>query len=496
MNSFVRTCQAFGVPFENVRILATEATRTAPNGEEFRNKVKTATNLTVELLSEDDEGRIGALGIVSSFPAPINGVVLDLGGGSVQISWVRIDVGGDLQRSESAVSMPFGAAAMMGRLDSGTKSQDLASEIVHSFRQALEDLMIPKDMLGEDGEGLTLYLSGGGFRGWGYALMDRHPIQPYPIPIINGFSTDAKQFNPRVVLSQGSGPVTDEIFRISERRASQSPAVTLLITSLLTILPRVSTINFAQGGVREGSLFSILPTSIQTQHPLIVATIPYATTERNSLTNIIECAIPQSNNKNNNLPLLLTLPSSRSALVIALASLITYHNSCPKDIKPSAALRSTTTGILASTHSLTHEIRAWLALALLARWGGTREDLPKTDIPFYDGLTALIGPESAWWAGYIGRAAGVVGALFPAGTGIKNVSWNWDAKWSEMGGKKGGAGVVVISVDWAGDDEDVRKALRLLRKWGKKKKWEARGVRGCKIEIEIEGLEEEDDVSD
>lgn len=65
-----------------------------------------------------------------------------------------------------------------------------------------------------------------------------------------------------------------------------------------------------------------------------------------------------------------------------------------------------------------------------------------------------------------------------------------------MGGKKGGAGVVVISVDWAGDDEDVRKALRLLRKWGKKKKWEARGVRGCKIEIEIEGLEEEDDVSD
>ena len=459
---------------------------------EFREQIKAVTGLGVELLSKEDEGRIGALGIASSFPAPLKGIVLDLGGGSVQISWLKLAMGGDLQRSKSAMSMPFGAAAMMGRLVSGTKAAELSNEIKSAFQNALQELDLPNDILDPMANGITLYLSGGGFRGWGYALMERHTIKPYPIPIINGFGISADAFSPQSVLGQDlahqdaqafpeqriSTPITDDEFRISARRASQAPAVALLINSLLTVLPKVSTIYFAQGGVREGSLYSLLPADIQSQHPLVAATQPFAAPGAERLAEIIQNSIPQS--ATTNLPPFLDLAYSRKAFTTALANLLTHHGSCPKDIRPSAALRSTTTGILAATHGLTHESRAWLALALLGRWAASREDLPKTDTQFYDGLSMLVGAEAAWWAGYIGRFAGVVGAAFPAGYGEENdirpskCSAEWDDK-----GKKS---VILLSAEFDGD-ENVRKALKQLVKWGKKKKWGARLVQGYKVVI-------------
>ena len=498
LQSFVKTCQAFKVPHENIRILATEATRTAPNSVEFREQIKAVTGLGVELLSKEDEGRIGALGIASSFPAPLKGVVLDLGGGSVQISWVNMAVSGELQRSKSTVSMPFGAAAMMGRLNSGTKASDLSQEIESAFRNALQELDLPNDIHDPAADGITLYLSGGGFRGWGYTLMERHTIQLYPIPIINGFGISADAFHPQGVLAREfahqdaqstseqriSNPITDDEFRISARRASQAPAVALLIDSLLTVLPKVSTVYFAQGGVREGSLYSLLPADLQSQHPLIAATQPFALPGAERLAEIIQNSIPQSSTTR--LPSFLDLAYSRKAFTTALANLLAYHGSCPKDIRASAALRSTTTGILAATHGLTHESRAWLALALLGRWGASREDLPKTDTQFYDGLSMLIGAEAAWWAGYVGRVAGIVGAAFPAGCSEGNDinQLKCSAGWDDTGKRS----VISLSADFD-EDENVRKALKLLVKWGKKKKWSARLVQGYKVIVS--GINEE-----
>jgi retrograde regulation protein 2 len=56
-----------GVPGNSIRIIATEATRTAINSAEFRKEIKEATGLTVEMLPKEDEGKVGALGIASSF---------------------------------------------------------------------------------------------------------------------------------------------------------------------------------------------------------------------------------------------------------------------------------------------------------------------------------------------------------------------------------------------------------------------------------------------
>ena len=60
-------------------MLATEATRTAVNADEFLGKIKNRTGWTVKLLSKEDEGRIGALGVGSSGER-VEGLVMDLGG--------------------------------------------------------------------------------------------------------------------------------------------------------------------------------------------------------------------------------------------------------------------------------------------------------------------------------------------------------------------------------------------------------------------------------
>lgn len=67
VTSFLRfkiLCEDAGVKVENVRIIATEATRIATNSKAFLDKIHQATGWTVTLLSKQQEALISASGIV------------------------------------------------------------------------------------------------------------------------------------------------------------------------------------------------------------------------------------------------------------------------------------------------------------------------------------------------------------------------------------------------------------------------------------------------
>ena len=104
------TCEDFGVDESRTRVVATEATRVAENTEQFQTEIKKATGWTVELLSKQDEGKVGAYGIASSL-REVRGLCMDLGGGSTQLSWIYTK-DGEVHTTPSAVSMPYGAAAL------------------------------------------------------------------------------------------------------------------------------------------------------------------------------------------------------------------------------------------------------------------------------------------------------------------------------------------------------------------------------------------------
>ena len=74
------------------------------------------------------ESLFGAMGARSGF-TQVNGLFMDLGGGSVQMTYVDSTVGSgyDVLAAEAAKSMPFGAAKLTAALstqDTAQSSQD------------------------------------------------------------------------------------------------------------------------------------------------------------------------------------------------------------------------------------------------------------------------------------------------------------------------------------------------------------------------------------
>ncbi|KAI7287979.1 retrograde regulation protein 2 [Hortaea werneckii] len=388
---FKRTCEDFGVLDENVVVLATEATRTAPNSNEFRKRIKESTGWDVTMLSKEEEGRTGAMGVASSLPN-VNGIVMDLGGGSTQLSWLfrQGESGEIVMPANGAVSMPYGAAAMSQRLQKAERNgtiQDLRKEVQSAVTEAYQHLDVP-EKLQESARrlgGFTLYLSGGGFRGWGYLLMNQHRVSPYPVPVINGFKASRKEFLGTDHVRQAAATALKEdeedVFRISERRAGQVPAVAFLVDALAEALPQIKELRFCQGGVREGHLFSLMPPP---NHP-----------QR-----------------------LQTYLQQHSHQALPFANLIYYFSSHPKDLQATSALRSTTSGVLASAHGIPYEDRTLLALLLCNRWGG---DVPPSDRQFKHSLEQLIdSPWTLWWINYVAAVAQLIASVFPAGINQHN----------------------------------------------------------------------------
>ena len=426
---FKNICKGFGVPENKIRVVATEATRTAINSAEFRHTIEQETGWDVVMLAKEEEGRIGALGIVSSFPS-VNGLAMDLGGGSVQLTWVRSSCGEVQMHPNGSVSLPYGAAALKRLLEAAEREGEshvtrLQEQLRKDFEQAIEFLSIPKyiiDKANSEG-GYNLYLSGGGFRGWGYLLMDTHEIQPYPIPIINGFEVSGLTFAPSAMI-QASAQSTP--FRVSSRRASQVPAVSFLIKTLLSVLKSCSKVHFAQGGLREGLLFSNLSGDIRGTDPLVTATWPYRSPHALMLSRPLFKSLQTLSSSDPAVPLshFLTSPS----YIDAITNLSYVHSTHPKDIQASAALRSTTAGVLASVHGLSHQDRALVALVLCERWGG---ELSSGDLPFYQGLQRLVGREAAWWTKYVGTLARGTAETYPAARiteELLETSSNWKDK--------------------------------------------------------------------
>ncbi|CAI6335194.1 unnamed protein product [Periconia digitata] len=481
---FKLTCADFGVPEHHVRVVATEATRKAINSAEFRAEILDKTGWNVELLEKEVEGRVGAHGVASSF-ADVKGLVMDLGGGSTQITWVRTQDGRIDMYEKGSVSLPYGAAALMkGLQTAGASRQSEAfaifeKQVIGDLTAAVKTIDIPRDLIEQEG-GLSLYVSGGGFRGWGFLLMSQHHITPYPIPIINGFRTSVESFhNTQTVKAAVNGEETPDIFRVSQRRAGQVPAVAFLVDCLAKTLPSVTNVYFCQGGVREGTHFSNLDASQRLEDPLVTATKPYA---QHPIQGIVELLLEVAQG---------SLSGPREtifslALVTAFAQAMYVHAAFPKDLSAGAALRSTTTGFFAAAHGISHEQRALLAILLCERYGGFGSISP-TEQDFYHRMMQLLPDGTFWRCLVFGRIAGVLAKVHPAGVGSEK-RVKLDTRWETT--KKGNEKLCIDfgftqKIDEL--DEALHGALLKVGKAGKKKHWQ--GAEGHKVQVTVNGKE-------
>ncbi|KAF2088397.1 Ppx-GppA-domain-containing protein, partial [Saccharata proteae CBS 121410] len=465
-------CADFKVPDTHVRILATEATRVALNGKEFCMSIKDATGWEVNLLSKEDEGKVGAYGIASSF-SEVRGLVMDLGGGSTQLNWVWTERGH--VNMGKAVSMPYGAAALMkGNVKKVRNASWIRLDfqlIIANLKSAYERIAPPEKLkdASSHAHGIPLYLSGGGFRGWGFHLMHFHHSSPYPIPVINGFSSPFSTVNSQHIISAAIAASEDpeaassDMHRISSRRASQFPAIAKLVDCLAKALPPLSTVHFAQGGVREGLLFETLAPEVRMKAPLVEATalLPRVTPpdDAAAAARLISAALPPTAQ-----PIEAGFGVVDSSFCSALARSLYAHAGVPKDIRTAVGLLVGVTGTLAGSFGISHVDRAALGIALCEAHGG-RSKLPHAQLHLYDGLMGILTDKERWWVRYVGRVAGLVLELWPAGnvSAAKRIEvngeWDKDAIKLSLASVRGlDAALLDEEADW-------------ISKLGKKKKW-------------------------
>lgn len=163
-------CRALGI--RDIVCAGTSAIRDARNQRRFIERIERETGLTVRVLSGEEEAYYGYLAAVNSTTLT-DGFVVDLGGGSFQITRV------ENRRSVRAISFPLGAVRVTERF--------LTSDPVTGREQAalidhLRDTFGAVDWFRRE-PGMRLIGEGGGLRLIGRLLQKR---DDYPIDILHG----------------------------------------------------------------------------------------------------------------------------------------------------------------------------------------------------------------------------------------------------------------------------------------------------------------------
>ncbi|TQV98469.1 retrograde regulation protein [Cordyceps javanica] len=420
--SFHRVAAAHGVPQSQVRIFATEAMRRADNAGDVLDAIRAATGgLGVQVLAPEVETLCGAvMGTRSSLVGvPGGALFLDLGGGSVQMTWVDTATPDYMFRAATAgSSMPYGAAKLIRILEqqSVETQQSEIGTLQTGMKSVYDNLcaQFPRLMAIRDaherGEHATVdvYMCGGGFRGYGTMLMHDDDIKPYPIPSISTYTVDGAKFKETQRMLNINAEHTGKIYGLSKRRRRQFPAIVHVVEAFIAAVPNIGRVTFSGGSNRQGALQMVLPPEIRESNPLeVLANIdPVDRPILDAGLELLLSSLPD--------------PSIVSKMPTILAPGLGYlfikelwtRAGHEADTNASIALH---TSIIRDPGSpgLTHLSRALLGIALATRWGSF---LSPADAQLEQGLIAIIrrhGSETLFWNRYLGAVAGAIAEILP-----------------------------------------------------------------------------------
>ena len=234
-----------------VHAIATAACREASNGPDFIAKAERICRVPIEILSGPREAKLSALGVISGVYRP-DGVVGDLGGGSLELTDVRGN------RVRGGVTLPLGSLALQ---DSSRKSLKRAERIVRGDLSDLAQLKASR--------GRAFYAVGGTWR----ALARIHIMQSgYPLRVMHGYSItaeDALDFARRLRRLVSANMLAD-IEIVADARRPLLAYAALVLEHIIRV-GKPKTIVFSTFGVREGLLYSKLPQAVRSSDGFICA---------------------------------------------------------------------------------------------------------------------------------------------------------------------------------------------------------------------------------
>jgi exopolyphosphatase/guanosine-5'-triphosphate,3'-diphosphate pyrophosphatase len=245
---YVRLAEAMAVA--DLRLAATEAVRRAADGGRFLAEVERSIGRRIEVLSGEAEARLSALGVAGGFWQP-DGVMADLGGGSVELA--AVDAMG---AAGPCVSLPLGTLRLRAAV----------AEHPDAARATVDRALAAIDWLDGGAVGRDLYVVGGGWRALGRIHLAGSKA---PLDVIHGHAIDGG-----AALGLGrriAGLSRQKLLAlpgVPRRRIDTLPAAGLLLERAVARL-RPARVVFSALGLREGLLFAGLQPSEMSRDPLI-----------------------------------------------------------------------------------------------------------------------------------------------------------------------------------------------------------------------------------
>jgi len=257
LQRFVALARALKV--DHLALIATAAVRDAEDGRQFAAAAERECGVPVRIVAGPEEAQLSAAGVLAGI-RDVNGVVGDLGGGSVEL--VRVD---------SAATIPIGAGVTLplGPL----RLAELAGN-----RKALDDVIertIGGAAVLREAAGKSLYLVGGAWR----AIARLHMEQTqYPLHIIHEYTIPRRAAEGFLDIVAGqSRRSLERVATISRRRLEHAPLAAHVLRRLIAA-SRPERIVFSAFGLREGYAYGLLP-ALSGSDPLIAASAGLAATQ-------------------------------------------------------------------------------------------------------------------------------------------------------------------------------------------------------------------------
>jgi exopolyphosphatase/guanosine-5'-triphosphate,3'-diphosphate pyrophosphatase len=226
----VRLAEELGA--EAIRIVATAAIREAKNGEQVAKEIAEAAGAPVEILSEQEEGRLAFLGATKTLGHPVAGEVgvVDVGGGSSEII-----IGTVAEGVRAVRSFKIGSGA-------------IAEEFLGNDPPSASEIRAVRDYIGEFFNGIEVE-------------------QPDQAVAVGGSATSLRtlvgavleyETLERAVRVLASDPIADvaKRFELDPRRVRILPAGVLILEKLSELLGQP--LQIGKGGLREGVILDLL----------------------------------------------------------------------------------------------------------------------------------------------------------------------------------------------------------------------------------------------
>lgn len=240
LKAFKRLCDASGV--DRIIAVGTAAVRRAKNQRSFLDEIQVSCNITIKVLSEEEEALLVYRGVINSMDIP-KGLILEIGGGSTKIIYYN------RRNVLNYASLPFGAVTLTDLFSGDCPPEKASAQIEEFFLEQLKKL----PWLTEIDPEVQLIGVGGSFRN---LFKISKLVKRYPLDMAHNYKLTTDDFlGIYDMIKSLDVDKRKKIKGLSPARADIMPAALAIIKSFL-VFTNTESFTISGCGLREGLMIN------------------------------------------------------------------------------------------------------------------------------------------------------------------------------------------------------------------------------------------------